>query len=169
MPHSHQMGHPDRAIGQPEGLNGVIFATQASDETRADLVALLSASLEDTADPYRARPLYVDPVFALSRAVGGADADIIADGLLIDFKASKDRSVIRSIDIYQLVCYSLEDLHDWYDIRALGSHALRWRTRWTVSVDDLLEQLSGAIRPLAEWRDRFANVFPDAIGSVTGC
>ena len=50
------------------------------------------------------RRLYVNPVFALSRTLGGADADVIAAGLLVDFKASKDRSVIRSNDKYQLVC-----------------------------------------------------------------
>ena len=159
--YARRSGHPDPALGEPEGLDGVFRATKASEETRADLVALLSASLEDTADLYQARTVSVNPVFALSIALGGADADMIGDGLLIDFKASKDRSVIRSVELYQLVGYALADLHDWYEIRSVGIQALRWSTRWTVALDGLLRQLSATTRPLADWRERFASVFPE--------
>jgi hypothetical protein len=167
--YSIQIGHPDPAAGAPEGLEGVIRATKASQETRADLVALLGVAIEDTADLYRARDLHVDPVFGLSGALGGADADLIADRLLVDFKSSKDRSVIRSVDVFQLVGYTLADLHDWYEIRAIGIQALRWRTRWTMPVDDLLKRLSGTTRTLDDWRQRFASVFPEETLTAARC
>ena len=44
--YAEQTRHPDPAVGEPDGLDGVIQATQASEETRADLVALLTVSIE---------------------------------------------------------------------------------------------------------------------------
>jgi DNA-binding transcriptional ArsR family regulator len=159
---ARELAVADPAVGEPEGLDGIIRETSASAETRADLIALLDATIDDTADLYTAKALHVDPTFALSPALGGADADVIADGLLIDFKASRDRSVIRSMDVYQLVGYALADLYDWYAIHSVGIHALRWRSRWTISLDDLLHRLSGAHRPVPEWRRRFSSVLePD--------
>jgi hypothetical protein len=134
----------------------------ASVETRADLVKLLEAATSDVADLYAAEALYIDPVFALSSALGGADADVIADGLLIDFKASRARSVIGATDVYQLVGYALADLDDWYRIRSVGIHALRWRTRWTISLEVLLRRLSGVDRPVPDWRERFSGALPTA-------
>jgi hypothetical protein len=146
----------DPATGEPGGLAGIIGATDASVETRADLVNLLEAGIDDTADLYDTAALHIDPVFALSSALGGADADVIAGGVLIDFKASRARSVIGAADVYQLVGYALADLDDWYGVRSVGIHALRWQTRWTISLEVLLRRLSGVDRPVPEWRERFS-------------
>jgi hypothetical protein len=97
---------PDPGFGEPDGLEGVIRAAHVKPETRFDLAGLLGPALEDTADLYRSAPVYINPDFALSLAMRGADADLIAGGLLVDFKASKHRSVIRSVSIYQLVGYA---------------------------------------------------------------
>jgi hypothetical protein len=93
---------PDPAfgVGLGRGLDGAIEAALASAETRADLVALLEAGLIDTADLYLADALVIDPSFALSGAVDGADGDVIADGILIDFKAGKGRSLVSAREIY---------------------------------------------------------------------
>ena len=97
----------------------------------------------------------------------GADADLIAGGLLVDFKASKDRSVIPSVGIYQLVGYALADLNDWYGIGEVGIHALRWRSRWTMSLDELLSRLSGRSRPVAEWRELFTSALSLTDGELS--
>lgn len=77
--------------------------------------------IDETADLLqRERALHIDPVFALSPVLGAADADVIADGLLIGLKASRDRSVIGSTDIYQRIGYALADLYDWYGIQSVG-------------------------------------------------
>ena len=147
----------DPGAGEPDGVDGVIRATHFNASTRADLVHLLEPALEDTADLYRSAPVYTNPDFALSLAMRGADADLIAGGLLVDFKASKDRSVIPSVGIYQLVGYALADFNDWYAISEVGIHALRWRSRWTISLDELMIRLSGTSRTLTVWRERFAS------------
>ncbi len=138
------------------GLDGAIEAALASAETRADLVALLEAGLIDTADLYSADALAIGPTFALSGAVDGADADVIADGILIDFKTGKGRSLVSAKEIYQLIGYALLDIDDRYKITGVGIHALRWRSRWTVALDDLLLRLSGVQRNLDDWRAIFA-------------
>lgn len=151
---------PDPAVAQPEGLDAVIAATQATHATRVDLLQLLDAALQDNRDLYRAKSLHVNPGFMLSSALGGADADLIADGLLIDFKATRDRSVVRSVDIYQLLGYALADLVNEYGIHSVGISALRWRATVQWPVDRLLHDLSGQKRSLMEWRKRFAAALP---------
>jgi hypothetical protein len=154
----YELRLPDPAVGVGVvgGLDGAIEAALASAETRADLVALLEAGLTDTADLYSADALAIDPSFALSGAVGGADADVIADGILIDTKTGKGRSLVSAKEIYQLIGYALLDIDDRYKITGVGIHALRWRTRWTVALDDLLLRLSGVQRNLGDWRAMFA-------------
>lgn|GEM_PF-5476266 len=148
------------ADGVDDGLDGVIRALGASDATRRDLATLIKASIEDTRDLYRARNLHMNPFFALSTALGGAEADLIADGLLIDFKASRDRSVIGSKQIYQLAGYVLADSWNYYAIRSVGIQALRWRTRWSIDVQEFFDLLSGTRQPVSTWRESFAKLFP---------
>jgi hypothetical protein len=100
----------------------------------------------------------IDPTFMLSAAVGGADADVIADGQLIDFKAGKGRTLISATEIYQLLGYVLLDLDNRYGITTVGIHALRWRTRWVVALDDLLSGLAGVRRTMSDWREMFADM-----------
>ncbi len=155
---AHELRLPDPAVGVGlvGGLDGAIEAALASAETRVDLVALLEAGLIDTADLYSADALAIGPSFALSGAVDGADADVIADGTLIDFKTGKGRSLVGAKEIYQLIGYALLDIDDRYKITGVAIHALRWRSRWTVTLDDLLLRLSGVQRNLGEWRTIFA-------------
>ena len=148
------------ADGVGDGLDGVIRALRARDATKRDLAALIKASIDDTSDLYRAQHLHTNPIFALSPALGGAEADLIADGLLVDFKASRDRSVIGSREIYQLAGYVLADSSDTFSIRSVGIHALRWRTRWSIDVQEFFDRLSGTRQPLSTWRETFANVLP---------
>ncbi len=71
-----------------------------------------------------ARPAILNPTFAGSSLVGGADADLIADGCLIEIKTSKD-SRIRPEWIHQLVGYLLLDDDDRRAIRTVGIYMSR--------------------------------------------
>jgi len=98
------------------------------------------------------------PTFAGSTDVGGADADLIAAGLLLDVKATTrpdDTKGIGRPQLYQLAGYLLLDYDDAHAIQRVGLYLARlsWLVSW-----DVLEflQLLGARRPLAELRESCA-------------
>ncbi len=136
--------------------------------TLRDLEQLGRAAVEDHGDLRSCEPLALNPAFTQSLALGGADADLIADGLLLDFKSSPDRIVGR-IELWQLLGYALADTEDHHQIRTAGISALRWRARAIWQVDALLEQISaGPTRPIAEWREMFATLVAASPKSRSG-
>lgn len=104
------------------------------------------------------------PTFTASRLCN-ADADLINDGTLYEFKTRLGRKkpngtrtdALPLIDLYQAVAYALFDTHDQYGIRHIAFYSARYgrHTRW--ALDDLLATLAGrVIDPAAEratlWR-----------------
>jgi hypothetical protein len=97
----------------------------ASDNVRADLAQLI-ARFHEKAQPELSGPYILNPTFGEGSAlVGGADADLIADGVLIDCKCS----ITPRIDA------------DWLR-QALGYCLLDWATAW------------GFVRLASGWRAR---------------
>jgi hypothetical protein len=121
-----------------------------------DLTALAPAAIADHADLRAARDVVLGPTFSHSRALGGADADMIADGLLLDFKSTADARVVRKEDLWQVIGYALADAGDTYRIRRVGISAVRWRRRWTRPLDALVVALGGG--DLAGVRREFREV-----------
>ena len=84
----------------------------------------------------------LNPKFALSVAIGGADADFILDGCLVDIKST----VNPKIDIAwlrQVLGYTLLDTDDAYGINSVGILLSRQgvMTRWPL--EPLLDNLAG--------------------------
>jgi hypothetical protein len=127
--------------------------------TLDDIAELGEAAVQDHADICRGRTLIANPKFAQSIPLGGADADVICDGLLLDWKATKTPRIVGRHELWQLVGYVLADTDDRYGLDRAGISALRWRRRVVWPLDALLGALSGeATRPLSEWRSEFAAV-----------
>jgi hypothetical protein len=122
-----------------------------------DLSQLAPAAIEDHLD-FMAQTVVLNPTFALSILLGGADADLIANGALWDFKSTAQSAVADRTIVWQLVGYALADTHDEYSIERVGISALRRRRRVACQLDELLATLSDE-RPLAvaEWRADFAD------------
>ncbi len=59
-----------------------------------------------------------NPPFSLSWKLGGADADLILDGCLLDIKVTKAPAMRREV-AYQLIGYLLADTND-------ATHQARW-------------------------------------------
>jgi len=78
----------------------------------------------------------------LSGALGGADADLIARRLLIDWKATTTPGIVGREQLWQLLGYVLADTDDEYEIREVGIAALRWRSIKIWPLDELLAELS---------------------------
>jgi hypothetical protein len=106
----------------------------------------------------RTTTLHLGPSFALSRALNGADADLISDGTLLDLKASASRSPVDRTVVWQLVGYALADLANSYSISHVGVCALRWRTRCTWALPSLVSELAGEAASVAALRDEFAEL-----------
>jgi hypothetical protein len=117
-------------------------------------VAPLAAA--DHADLRQCEQLEFGPGFALSRALGGADADLIADGTLLDLKATSTAAIVKRPELSQLVGYALADSGDTYGIRRVGVSAVRWRTRYVWDLHDLLGRLAGGPLPVEQARAELA-------------
>jgi hypothetical protein len=145
----------ERVRSAPPTLDGYQTAlVDAAD--LADVARVAPRVAADLVDLRAARRTVCGPVFALSAQVGGADADVICGDLLLDFKATSTTSIVGRCELWQLVGYALADADDHYGIRKVGVAALRWRRRWTIGIDDLLERLAGQPVTLDQARDEFA-------------
>ena len=128
----------------------------ATEPTQADLEALARATIEDHAHLRDSEALYLGPTFAQSVPLGGADADVIADGLLIELKSARAQIVGRT-EAWQLLGYLLADTDDRYEIEGCSVLALRRRRSYTWSTQELIDALvGGSAEPVEYWRTEFA-------------
>lgn len=93
--------------------------------------------------------------FAGSRLIG-ADADLLVDGLLLDFKAKNEPTTIKKPDAYQLAGYVLLDFDDTHRIERVGIYWTRHGVMRTFPVSAFFELL-GATAPIADLRDQLHN------------
>ncbi|WP_256107791.1 UvrD-helicase domain-containing protein [Streptomyces sp. ODS05-4] len=91
------------------------------------------------------------PTFAGSTDLGGADADFILGGLLIDCKATTRPFALKPPALYQLAGYLLLDYDDAYAIDRVGLYLARHGTLVAWSVPDFLDGL-GAREPVTGLR-----------------
>lgn len=112
---------------------------QADDAAVAELVALKELA-EERLIPKLTGPLSLGPTFDLSKLGPtqciAAEADLIADGLLIDIKttlAPRNKAglrpdVLKADYVYQLLGYALLDYSNQYNIDRLGIFSARYGT-----------------------------------------
>ncbi|MEV4072039.1 UvrD-helicase domain-containing protein [Nonomuraea fuscirosea] len=93
------------------------------------------------------------PIFAGSADLGGADADYILDGLLLDCKATRHPRKLGREEIYQLAGYLLLDYDDTYGIDSVGLYLSRQGALITWDAPEFLQRL-GARMPISQLRDR---------------
>ena len=100
----------------------------------------------------------LNPNFDGSAYVGGADADIILDSCLIDFKTSINAKIEGS-GLYQLLGYSLLDFSNQYGIERAGFYLPRQGRFLTWQLEDLVQRLSGGdTTPIEELRSEFSDI-----------
>jgi hypothetical protein len=121
----------------------------------ADIAAQMELALPVFA-PFRAlaQPLVkCGPVFAGSTDIGGADADFIVGGLLLDCKATTTPTRLSSAEIGQLAGYLLLDYDNRYQISQVGLYLSRQGTKIAWPVPEFL-RLAGTSEPLPQLRGR---------------
>lgn len=122
---------------QTGGFTVDTMLEQADDAAVAELIALRKLS-EERLIPTLTGPLSLGPTFDLSehgpnRRIA-AEADLIADGLLIDIKttlAPKNKAglrpdVLKPTNVYQLLAYALLDYSNQYNIDRVGIFSARY-------------------------------------------
>lgn len=120
----------------------------------ADLAAqaeIASGALAEVRAACPPEAAHTGPAFAGSPDVGGADADLIIDGLLIDVKGTVAPSRLGKAEFYQLLGYTLLDYENEYRIDKLGFYLSRFGRLITWPVDEYLTLL-GSSRSLAGLR-----------------
>jgi AAA domain/UvrD-like helicase C-terminal domain len=128
--------------------------TAAVPEYAIDDLARQFALAEQPFAPFRAlagADKICGPAFTGSTDLGGADADFILGGLLLDCKATRQARSLGRGELYQLAGYLLLDYDDRYRITRLGLYLSRQGGMITWDVEEFLTAL-GASHTLANLR-----------------
>jgi hypothetical protein len=128
-------------------------------QTLKDVCTLSRCAVEDHLSIRDAAELHIGPMFAQSGPLGGADADLIYDGTLLDLKSTGAERVLGRIELWQLLGYLFADTDDAYRIRRVGFSALRRRRSIFWSSQELIDMLAGSpSQPVEHWRSEFAGL-----------
>ncbi len=116
------------------------------------MVKLAEQGLDDLRRSGTPEDVVLAPVFSASALVGGADADVIASGLLLDVKAdAKAYDIVERQTAHQLAGYVLLDSKDQFKITRVGWYAARIGSLASWEVDEFFKLL-GATRTVQELR-----------------
>jgi hypothetical protein len=138
----------------------------ASDAEVADLIAMRDLARQRLLPALPAGPVTSGMTFDGSADLN-ADADLIAGGVLVDFKAgqggkpradgTRAASVARS-DIDQLLGYTLMDYSDTFALHTVAIYAVRFGYLAVWPITELCAQMGGRSADLARLRTQFAQV-----------
>ena len=126
---------------------------------RQDLHGLLAAYRRDQHPQWVDQGVVLNPTFAQSEALGGADADWIIADTLWDLKTTTRPRYRLEESLLQLVGYALSDTPDTYGITTLGLYFPRFGQTLTWDVAPLLRRLGRQARSLEAWREEWADLF----------
>jgi hypothetical protein len=127
------------------------------DEAVKDLLSLTKAAITSFT-PHRDKNIIPNPSFKGSNDVGGADADIIIDNWLIDFKTVKEPSLKRDM-LYQLVGYAILDYDDRYKISHAGFYLSRAPAFLQFEINQMIDTMSQGKETLFGLRFQFQQLF----------
>lgn len=119
-----------------------------------DLAQLAPLFLDGFGDRF-GRPAVLNPAFAQSRAVGGADADLISDGMLLEIKTTINPR-IDGAWIRQLLGYLMLDTAGEFEITSLGLYLARQGRLLVWPLPDALDTIAGQPVDLPAVRLEFA-------------
>ncbi len=103
-------------------------------------------------------PFVLNPTFEGSVKIGGADADLIVDGTLIDIKTTKKREIDRDW-LWQIMGYVLLDYSDTYKITSIGLYLTRQGMLLKWDMREVLAFLyKGKPKSLEQLRDEFKEI-----------
>ena len=115
-------GSPLLELDERHDVDGVLaLASQAAVDDLAAMGNLLCDRLPGLLDA----PAVLNPTFDGSVAIGGADADLVVGGTLLELKTTRQDSFERVDHLYQLLGYALLDYSNTYEIERVGVYLAR--------------------------------------------
>ena len=106
-------------------------------EWAADVATVANLAMPQLA--HLTGPVIPAPVFVGSGLVGGADADLIIGNTLVEIKAIKPRE-LKLRDLQQVVCYSLLDTDDHYQLDSIAILAARYGVLVPWQLEELINK-----------------------------
>lgn len=147
-----------------ERFNSAEDLLSVAEPSSLDDMRQISWRFYDGFSPLLELPHILNPTFDGSIDVGGADADLIVDGALIDIKTSKNRR-IDAYFIRELLGYTLLDYSDRYHIDSIGLYMSRQGILFKWSLDEVIADLCpGPASSIAELRAKFQELM-DSLGN----
>lgn len=133
-------------------VKGPLFQPAVKQSVEALLAIPQEAWLEDLGQMFAlfyehhhhllSQPRNLNPTFAGSLDIGGADADMVVDGCLIDIKTSIS-PLIKADYLFQLAGYLLLDYTDELRMNAVGIYMARQGLLFKWSINEFLRELTG--------------------------
>jgi len=115
----------------------------------------LSWAFYDSHAELLGKPTTLHPTFDGSQDVGGADADLVLDGCLLEIKATVNPR-LDPMWLYQLLGYVLLDYSNRLGIDAVGIYFARQRCLIQWPLEELMKSMAGTdLPPLLELRAQF--------------
>jgi len=145
---------------KPNTLEGLLSVAEG--HWVQDMCSLSHRFYDAFADLFDKPNIVLNPTFAGSRDVGGADADLIVDGCLIDIKTTISPKLDK-LWVYQLLGYTLLDYSDLERIRSVGILYTRQGILIQWSLEELFSIIYGGSQKcdLSALRQEFRNVLEE--------
>ena len=150
---------PLAVAGPDAGLKDLLALVPAG--AAREVTALTRVFIRTQPDLLACKRLRVGPVFAQSAALGGADADLLLDGLLLDVKVTVNPHLDRD-RVWQLAGYALADTRDSLGIRSVGMYFARHGQLLAWPLRDYLSALAGRRIAVRALRREFAAMLEGA-------
>lgn len=147
--------HPRSPLIFPSPKTTVNELLATAESHWVDDLCTLSWAFYDEHSDLSSQRTTLNPTFDGSRDMGGADADLIVDGCLIDIKTTINPKLSANW-LYQLLGYVLLDYNDRYEIEKVSIYFARQQKLAEWSLESLLRNLSvNEAPPLNELRRQF--------------
>lgn len=138
-------GGPDADL---DSLRKLVDARLPADVAAMTCLAGQQPGLQDVSN------IEAGATFARSADLGGADADLLLDGLLLEVKTVQNAALTQLL-LWQVLGYVLADTGDTHRIRRVGFYFARHGIWWEMPVAEYLRRLAGREVDLARERERF--------------
>ena len=132
--------HPRNLLFTQNNMSTVTDLLSIADDLWIDDLCRLSDRFYGRYREHFSDPVHLNPTFAGSADIGGADADLILNGCLLEIKTTVTPKITKAM-LYQLIGYALLDYEDEYQINEIGIYLARQAKTLRWDLPEFLDRL----------------------------